>query len=249
MLVILNVRSKNGKAVTRRSESFESSEMLNLKDNQNTAGSPVLAGKSEFLLTFANKRDEVYTVDESVASINNMTAGSGNPVTSGAAATGWTALEYGDGVHNRTILTKDESLVQAVAGAALCFGVKAYDFPIGQLKCIAGTIKFTISAPAGTETPEVGLGTLVGDDSANATIGPAGATMEDVLDGTATSAVTSTGTVESYQFTAETGVLDGTAGALDLNLNCAGNWAQTEDLTISAITIDLTWELWGQFPA
>jgi len=75
------------------------------------------------------------------------------------------------------------------------------------------------------------------------------ATSEDVRDGTATAAVSAAGTKVSYAFASEDGVLDGTATAKDLFFNCAGNWAATENLTISGITIDLTWELWGVLPA
>jgi len=248
MLVLLNVRSRNKRVVDVHTEAFESSRIRGLRLNQNLESNPVLPGWAEFMYAFDEKRNELFTVEETVAQISSMSGGHGYPTLAGTAATGWTAVEFGDGVHNRTILTKDASIVQAVAGAALSFGSKAYDFPKGQIKCTYGTIGFTISAPTGTETPEVGLGTIVGSLD-KTTLGAVGNAAEDVLDGTATAAVTTEGTVESYLFTAEAGVLDGTVTAKDLYFNVAGNWAATENLTIASITVDLSWEFWGALPA
>jgi len=213
-------------------------------DNVNSAGLPVLAGAAEFTYEVGGKRDEQYTVTESVAYITNLTGGLGAPSTLGSAVSGWTAVEYGAGTQHRTVLTRDASYVKAVAGAALTFGDQAYNFPLGLIKCTGGTITFTIKGATATNTPEVGMGSVLGA-GAQSNMGTAGATMEDVLDGTATAAITSAGTAVSYAFAAEAGVLDGTATAKDLFLNCAGNWAVTESITFSAITIDLTWEFLG----
>jgi len=244
MLVQLNVSSRNFKNVTSYLESFESTQIKNLRANQNTAGIPILAGVAEFIYVLDGQRDTHYTVAESVAEVTNLTGGIGSPLNIGTAAAGWTAVEYGTGIQHRTVLTNDAAWVQAVAGAALCFGDQVYNFPTGLIKCLGGTIGFTIQGATATNTPEVGLGSVLGA-GAQATIGAAGATMEDVLDGTATSAISVPGTVESYAFAAEAGVLNGVAGAKDLFLNCAGNWAVTENITFSDITIDLVWEYLG----
>ncbi len=247
MLIQLTVRSKNFKAKTAYTESFESTLIRDLKANQNTSGLPALAGSAEFIYRNDDGRDDAFTVTQSVASITTISGGAGSPSTAGVAATNWTAVEYGVGHSNRTVLTRDTSLVQAVAAAALCFGEKIYTFPEGSTRQVAGTMEFTISAPLSTVTPEVGIGHVVGDDSANITIGAAGATMESILDGTATSAITSAGTDEAYVFTAETDLVahDGSAGALEAFLNLAGNWAETENITLSDITISLVWDFLG----
>ncbi len=246
MLIQLTVRSMNFKAVTSRTESFESTKIRNLVANQNSSGLPVLAGSAEFLYEVDGKRDDLYTVTETVAYITNLTGGTGAPSTVGVAATGWSATEFGTGVQHRTILTKDSPIVQAVVTGptSLSFGSKIYDFPLGQIKCTGGTITFTIAAPTITITPEVGIGTIIGT-GANATLAAVGATAEDVLDGTATSAITTAGTKEEYAFAAEAGMLDGTVTAKDIFLNCAGAWTVSENVTISSITIDLTWEFVG----
>ena len=244
MLVQLNVVSRNFKNVTTYVESFESTKIKNLRNNQNTAGLPILAGTSEFIYEIDSARDAFYTVTESVAAITNLTGGLGSPSTAGTAAANWTAVEYGNEGQHRTVLTRDSSLVQAVAGAALAFGNQAYNFPLGLIKCLGGTMDFTIQGATATNTPEVGLGSVLGA-GAQATLGAAGATMEDILDGTATSAISVPGTVESYAFQAEAGVLDGTGTAKDVFFNCAGNWAVTENITFSDITITLTWEFLG----
>lgn len=248
MLVQLTVRSKNFKSKTAYTESFDSERMKFVRANQNSGSVPALAGAAEFTYENDNARNDFYTVTETVAYITNATGGVGSPLNIGTAATGVTAVEYGDGVQHQTILTFDADWVKAVAGAALCFGVKIYDFPKGGIEIYGGAIKFTISAPTATNTPEVGIGHVIGDDSANATIGAAGATMESVLDGTATSAITSAGTDEAYGFDAETDAtfMDGTSAAIDLFLNCAGNWAVSEDITFSDIEIQLTWAFLGE---
>ena len=246
MLIQLTVRSKNFKNKTAYTQSFESTLIQDLKDNQNTAGNPVLNGNTEFRYVNDAGRDDHYTVTESVAYVTSVSGGSGSPSTAGTAATNWTAVEYGDGIRHRTILTRDSDLVQAVASAALGFGEKIYDFPEGQVGMVAGTMEFTISAPTATNTPEVGLGHVVAT-GAIATLGAGAATMESVLDGTATSAITTAGTDEAYVFAAESDLAayDGSATALDLYLNIAGNWAVTEDITLSDITVTLVWDYLG----
>ena len=244
MQIQLTVRSKNFKAVTSRTESFESENIRNLVANLNSAGLPVLAGSAEFTLEVEGKRDDHYTVTETVAYITNLTGGVGAPSTVGSAVTGWTAVEYGTGGQHRTVLTRDATLTQAVAAAALAFGDKAYNFPLGLIKCSGGAATFTITGATATNTPEVGIGSVLGA-GVQTTLGAAGATMEDILDGTATSAISAAGTDESYSFAAEAGVLDGTATAKAAFLNCAGNWAVSENITFSDIEITLTWEYLG----
>jgi len=246
MLIQLTVRSKNFKAKTAATESFESTLMRDLKNNQNTSGLPALAGSAEFIYRNEAGRDDHFTVTESVAYVTSVSGGSGSPSTAGVAATNWTAVEYGDGIRHRTVLTRDSSLVKAVASVALCFGEKIYDFPEGQIGLVAGTIEFTISAPTAVNTPEVGIGHVLGA-GAQTTIGAAGATMESILDGTATSAITTAGTVEAYVFAAQADLVahDGSAAALDAFLNCAGNWAVTESVTFSDVTISLVWDYLG----
>ena len=247
MLIQLTVRSKNFKAKTAYTESFESTLIRDLKANQNTSGIPALAGSAEFIYRNDDGRDDSFTVTESVAYITSTTGGSGSPNTAGTAAANWTAVEYGDGVVHRTVLTRDTSLVQAVAAAGLCFGDLAYTFPEAAISIEAATLEFTVSAPLSTVTPEIGLGTVIGDDSSEITIGAAGATQEDIIDGTAMSAITSAGTVEAYALEAEADVdfHDGTAAAASVNFNCAGNWAETENITFSSITVTLKWNYLG----
>lgn len=244
MLIQLTVRSRNFKAKTAYTEGFESTKMKRIQANQNTAGLPILAGAAEFIYEIDGQRDIYYTVTESAAAIITIAGGSGAPASSGTAAADWTAVEYSTGSQNRTVLTRDTSLVQAIAAANLCFGDQAYNFPLGNIKVTGGVMTFTISAAVETATPEVGLGSVLGA-GVQATIGAAGATMEDFLDGTATSAITSAGTDEAYAWYAEAPGPDGTATAADLFFNCAGAWGQTEDLTFSDITIDITWEYLG----
>jgi len=248
MLLTLTVRSKNNNAVaTAYSKSFESTLMRDLITNPNTAAVPALPGLAAFVYETAKGRDESYTVTESVAYITSAAGGIGSPDTRGTPNANYDAVEYGNGVRHTTVLTRKTDFVQAVAGAALCFGEAVYTFPEGALGIVAGTISFTIQGATAINTPEVGLGHVIGDGSANITIQAAGATMESILNGTATAAITAAGTDVAYAFDAEADLawVDGTAAAVAMFLNCAGDWAVTENITFSDVIITLTWDFLG----
>jgi hypothetical protein len=104
----------------------------------------------------------------------------------------------------------------------------------------------TVAAPASVATPEWGLGTTLAS-GANATLTAAGNTTEDITDGTAMSAISAVGTAVAVVKLPEADVtnLDGHTTAIPVFLNCAGNWATTENLTISAVTVTITWAFLG----
>jgi len=246
MLLTLTVRSKNNNIKTAYSESFDTEKIENLIANPNTGAVPALPGAAAFTYVTTKGRNENYTVTESVAYITSASGGIGSPDTRGTASANYTAVEYGNGIKHTTVLTRDTDLVQAVASAALAFGDLAYTFPEGAIGTIAGTISFTIQGATAVNTPEVGLGHVLGA-GVQTTLGAAGATMESILDGTATAAITAVGTDVAYAFDAEADLawVDGTAAAVAMFFNCAGNWAVTENITFSDIVITLTWDFLG----
>lgn len=246
MLLTLTVRSKNNNIKTAYSESFDTEKIENLITNPNTAAVPALPGNAAFTYVVTKGRNENYTVTETVAYITSAAGGIGSPDTRGTPSANYTAVEYGNGVRHTTVLTRKTDFVQAVASAALGFGDLAYTFPEGAIGTVAGTMSFTIQGATAVNTPEVGLGHVIAV-GAIATIGAGAATMESILDGTATGAITVPGTAEAYPFAAEADLVwvDGSAGAVVMYLNCAGNWAVTEDITFSDVIITLTWDFLG----
>lgn len=244
MLVSLTVYSRNFKDVsTPYTESFESTGINSLRNNQNAH---LVTGTAEFSYHSGYGRDVQYTVLESVAEITNLTGGVGSVVNFGVAATGWTAEEYGNGTLHTTVITNNAAWTKAIASAALAFGDDIYTFPLGGIKILGVTYAMTATGATCVSTPEVGLGTVLAA-GANATLGAAGNTTEDITDGTAISAISAVGTAVAVVKLpeADTTNLDGHTTAIPVFLNIAGNWAVTETLTFSAITVTITWAFLG----
>lgn len=245
MLVQLTVRSKNFKNVTAYTESFDSTKILMLRNNQNTAGIPILAGTAEFVYVKDDGRDDYYTVTESVAYITNATGGAGAPLNFGTAAAGVVATEYGSGLYHQTVLTY-ASFVKAIATAALAHGKLGYTFPEGGIIIHGGTLDVTMAAPASVITPDIGIGTVIGS-TAVADLGSVGATAEDILDGFAGTAIAPTGgqTVKVWKPEADVTNMEGETTAIPLFFNFAETWITTENITIFPLIITINWTFLG----
>lgn len=245
MLLQLTVRSKNFKNVTSYTEAFDSEKIQMLRNNQNTAGVPILAGTAEFTYINDDGRDDFYTVTESVATITTSAAGAGFPSNYGTAATGVTATEHGNGLYHQTVLTYD-SFTKDIAGANLAHGKAAYTFPLGGILMHGGTLDVTITGATETGTPDIGVGTLIGS-GANADLGSVGATAEDILNGFAGTAIASGGgqTVKVWKPEADTTNLDGHTTAIPVFFNFALNWTASETLTLYPCIISINWAFLG----
>lgn len=152
------------------------------------------------------------------------------------------------------LVVQTNTLVKAVAGAALSFGEHLWTWPDAVIKVVGATVEFTgygetgISATAG----EVGLGTVIGS-GANATLGAVGATSENIMEGKTIEdhvAVTTltqylagapvaggdhgAGTNSSGTNPGTEGFLNATAGTLKSHLNVASTWAGTGNTRFSA---------------
>ena len=160
---------------------------------------------------------------------------------------GVTAVEYGDGYNHVTILT----LVATILGVPdpgnnLAIGDTIYVFPAGAqlIEAMDMNMALTVAGETG-DTPELGLGSVMGA-AAHATLGAAGATMEDYWEGTA---------VDSCGGTAEAlGIKGATAGygtGIALNnstdvkylcINAADGWhaSVTGNLTADG-TVAIKW--------
>lgn len=167
----------------------------------------------------------------------------------GTVETGVTAVEYGDGLHHCTVLTlTDFAVGTSDDDAALAIGGKLYTFPAGAyaIDGVKVNVGLTLADAVQTDTPELGLGTAQAS-GANATLGAAGATTENIFEGTATADVAGTALVSAKNPTAGAPLLVQTSGGLahTLYLNAAVTWA---DLTAaSAVTADGTVTIFWRF--
>jgi len=160
----------------------------------------------------------------------------------GAVANG-TVVEYGDKYSHVSVISITE-FTQAVAGAALGFGQKIYDFPEGIVKCKRAIIDITMTAATSTDVGEVGLGTVVASGEISTLGGTA--TFEDIVDGFANTAPSAVGAATQAGKECEAGQLDGSSTAKDIFLNFAATWTPSEDITISG-TVTLFWDYLGDF--
>lgn len=160
----------------------------------------------------------------------------------GTVANG-TVKEYGDKYSHVSVISIT-SFAQAVAGAALGFGKKIYDFPEGLVKCKRAVIDITMTAATSEDVGEVGLGTVVASGAVSTLGGTA--TFEDIVDGFANTAPSTTGGATQAGKECEAGILDGTSTAKDLFLNFAATWTPSEDITIAG-TVTLFWDYLGDY--
>lgn len=147
------------------------------------------------------------------------------------------ATEYGDARDHLTLLT----LTAFAAGtsgdnAAKAIGNKIYTFPAGiimvewaSLIALATTAAISIT----TDTPEVGLGTVIGS-GVNATLGAVGATSENIFEGTAIADVAATPFTGTKFPLAGPPFLIAAASVHDVFLNYAVTWADVA--AVGAVT-------------
>ena len=160
--------------------------------------------------------------------------------------------ENGDGVHHVTKLRLADYIVGTLAGAGAALTLvppqALYVLPAGVQVLSVSYADIALTATGTAVTPEIGLGSIIGDDSANATIGAAGATMEDILEGFDVADTTTHAAVVSGPVGATAGILTGialnkAADVKNIYLNCAGTWNadNTGDLTASGEVV-IVWD-------
>ena len=157
----------------------------------------------------------------------------------GTAATGVTAVEYGDAISHKTVLTVDTTLPAIAGGASLAVGKLMYTLPAGAVAVKATYMSIALDESDGNitaDTPDVGIGTTIGS-GAVAVLGGTAA-FENILtgqtaadcDGTATAACVGT----------DLGVTP--AGDHTVYLNVADGWAASGEAACAVSgTIVLEW--------
>jgi hypothetical protein len=192
------------------------------------------------------------------AELTNKTLGSGTainvePATTGnigAPESGVAVGELGDGFRHKTTLTLADFPVGTSGDAVnLALGALLYTFPAGVIlvRAVAVDVGVTIDDATQTDTPELGLGTAEAA-GANATLGAAGATTENIFEGTALADVAGTALVAAKKATASPfELLIAEADDHTVYLNLADGWADFsagKALTATG-TITLLWDFIG----
>lgn len=162
----------------------------------------------------------------------------------GTANTGVTAVESGDGFVHRTTLTISQVDAITIAdNVDLCDGYLLYTFPAGIIVIDNAYMSMAVtvaSSEAGSDAPEVGLGTAIGTGS----VAVLSTTLEDILTGQVAANCTGTPTVAVTRTTV-TGTLPILSGAAHtVHFNVADGWADDTggDLTADiAGTVVLSW--------
>lgn len=162
------------------------------------------------------------------------------------------AREYGDGKHHVTEIALTDFIVGPLAGAGAALTLVPptvlYTLPAGAQVLSVSYAALALTAVGTAVTPEMGVGSVIGDGSANATIGAAGATMEDILEGFDVADTDTHAEVASGPVGATAGILTGialnkAADAKTLYLNCAGTWNadNTGNLTVTGY-VTIVWD-------
>jgi len=108
-------------------------------------------------------------------------------------------------------------------------GTPLYTLPAGSQVLEVSHINVGLSCAGTAVTPELGLGSVIGDGSANADLGTAGATLEDIHEGFDVADTETGAEVENGPVGATAGILTGislnkSSDAKTIYLNCAGTW-------------------------
>lgn len=164
------------------------------------------------------------------------------PGTEGGATI--TAVTNGDGRNFTTQLTLTATPITIGDNAALAVGVLVYTLPAGAQVidyCRISCGLTAADAAYAADTPEIGLGTTLAAGP-NATLTAAGATTENLIEGTAIADCTGTAYVETTIPTAAVPFVTELLGAKTLYLNFADTWANgaSQAATITG-TITIKW--------
>jgi hypothetical protein len=183
--------------------------------------------------------------------LSGLTSSSVGTVTTAATTT---AVEYGNAIEHLTKLTLTSFAVGTSGdNASLGIGAKFYTFPAGTIQVIDATMVggLTAAISATTDTPEVGIGTVIASGAVAVLSGTA--TFEDIINGnvsgdggdTVAPNVAGGTFYKNSSFTAP--VLIKTTGgkARDLFLNVADGWADVTAAGAVTFTgvITLKWRI------
>lgn len=220
--------------IWRRRQQFEGTDHPGFRlQNLTTTQRDALTGDGA-----AKAGDHIWNTTQSALNVYDGSAWQvvNTPSTVGTVTTTATTAveEYGSGIDHFTKLTMTAfSLGNTADNAALGIGAKFYTFPAGTILVTQATLvgSLTANISVKTDTPEIGIGTVVASGAVSVLSGTA--TFEDIIDGnvsgtggdTVAPDVNGTTFYKSSSFTSN--VLIKTTGgkSRDLFLNAAATWA------------------------
>jgi hypothetical protein len=162
----------------------------------------------------------------------------------GTAATGSTAVEYGDGFDHTTVLTVSTTLPAIAGGAALGVGKLLYTLPAGAEIHVGSYMSMGITQTQGhinADTPVVGLGTVIASGAVSVLSGTAA--FQDILTGQSAANCTGTATVKTALATSSPfAFVTEAAGSKAVYMNAAAAWAASGDPAALLVgTVVLNW--------
>lgn len=162
----------------------------------------------------------------------------------GTAGTGVTAVEYGDGIYHKTVLTVSTTLPAIAGGADLAVGKLLYTMPAGAIAIHAAKMSLGITqseAHINADTPDGGLGSVIASGAVATLDGTA--TFEDILTGQTFNNCTGTAEVKTV---ANQPMVMETGAAHTVHFNVADGWAASGDAAAAlAGTVTLVWSFIG----
>lgn len=162
----------------------------------------------------------------------------------GTAASGVTAVEYGNEWYHRTVLTVDTVLPAIAGGAALAVGVLLYTLPAGAQVITAAYMSIGITETEGNiniDTPDGGIGTVIASGAVSSLSGTG--TFENLLTGQTFNNCQGTPEVKTATPSANLPFITEVAGAKTIYFNVADTWAAGGDAAaLLTGTVILFWQ-------
>ena len=248
MIIKLTVTAINGKNLpTSYQKLFETKKMSSIDINKNTGSLPTaVTGNAEFSYKETDGIVWMYTVNESLSTILAIIDAGGelsNVGTVGDATV--VAKESGNSAYHVTELTLTDFPVGNPTGSAnLAFGKLLYTLPAGVLKVNVTKLDIALTSTGSTiedDTPEIGIGTTLAS-GAHATLGAAGATTENIIEGSAVADLK--GVVKSI-WTVDRVLTRAQSDVKTVFLNLADGWAGADDGIKASGKITLEWVYYG----
>jgi hypothetical protein len=160
----------------------------------------------------------------------------------GAAATGMTVVENGDGSHHTTTITLAGVLPAITGGVNQAVGTLLYTFPAGDIVVNHAKLNVSITQSEGNinnDTPDVGLGTVIGTGA----VAVLSTTLEDIIVGQTATDSNGTATVKTAIPTAAVPFVIESGDAHTLHFNAAFGWAASGDLAATITgTVVIEWD-------
>ena len=182
-------------------------------------------GEAHVIAQAANGIGAVWSLGGDVTDSGGLLPAGAN---TGTAGTGVTAAHYGDGINITAVLTITNAAMTVGNSANLATGALIYTLPAGACLITGAYMSVGISGVSTTtDTPDVGLGTVIGTGAVTTLDGTA--TFENILTGQTAGDTNGTATVKGAGPTAGAPLEIATAAAHTVHFNAADGWGANAD--------------------